>query len=72
MKVEDFLQLPKFQDFKLLAGNSGVTNQITGVNILDNPNALDWLSPGELIVTSGYFFKDSPEALKVLLKDLNV
>lgn len=42
MKVEDFLQLPKFQDFKLLAGNSGVTNQITGVNILDNPNALDW------------------------------
>ncbi|MGF2143161.1 PucR family transcriptional regulator [Vagococcus fluvialis] len=75
MKVEDFLQLPKFQDFKLLAGNSGVTNQITGVNILDNPNALDWLSPGELIVTSGYFFKDSPKALKSFIegfKRLNI
>jgi sugar diacid utilization regulator len=52
-----------FEDFKLLAGESGITNQITGVNILDNPKATDWLSPGELIVTSGYFFKESPEAL---------
>lgn len=75
MKVEDFLQLPKFQEFKLLAGQSGIKNQITGVNILDNPSALDWLSPGELIVTSGYFFKDSPEALKSFIegfKRLNI
>lgn len=75
MNVEDFLQLPNFQEFKLLAGHSGVTNQITGVNILDNPSALDWLSPGELIVTSGYFFKDSPEALKNFIegfKRLNI
>lgn len=68
MNVEDFLKLPTFQDFNLLAGQLGVSNQISGVNILDNPNALDWLSPGELIVTSGYFFKDSPESLKKFIR----
>jgi purine catabolism regulator len=56
MDITAFLKLPMFEDFKLLAGESGITNQITGVNILDNPKATDWLSPGELIVTSGYFF----------------
>lgn len=75
MNVTSFLKLPLFTDFKLLAGKSGAENKITGVNILDNPKATDWLSPGELIVTSGYFFKESPQALKHFLesfKRLNI
>ncbi|MHC5268774.1 PucR family transcriptional regulator [Enterococcus sp. LJL98] len=63
MNVTTFLTLPFTKDFKLLAGKSGGTNNITGVNILDNPKAADWLTPGELIVTSGYFFKETPQAM---------
>lgn len=68
MNVNNFLNLPFTEDFKLLSGELGLDNEITGVNILDNPQAMDWLSPGELIVTSGYFFKESPDALEKFLK----
>ncbi len=64
MNISTFLALPAFKDFRILAGESGLNNEITGVNILDNPQAADWLSPGELIVTSGYFFKESPETME--------
>lgn len=68
MDVTSFLQLPFTKEFKLLAGESGRNNQITGVNILDNPKASDWLTPGELIVTSGYFFKETPTAMSEFLE----
>lgn len=67
MDITDFLKLPFAKSFTLLAGEHGTHHQITGVNILDNPKASDWLSPGELIVTSGYFFSESPEALERFL-----
>lgn len=67
MDITSFLQLPFTKSFTLLAGQNGVQRQITGVNILDNPKAADWLSPGELIVTSGYFFKEDPDALERFL-----
>lgn len=67
MNVSDFLDLPFTKDFKLLAGEKGLNNGITGVNILDNPKAADWLTPGELIVTSGYFFKETPTAMAEFL-----
>lgn len=71
MKISDLLNLPTFSDFKLLAGQSGVNHQITSVNILDNPKAMNWLSPGELIVTSGYFFSESSDALEDFLKSFH-
>lgn len=63
MDVQTFLHLPFSEHFTLLAGEGGLANDITGVNILDNPKAMTWLSPGELIVTSGYFFSDSLETM---------
>lgn len=68
MDVQTFLQLPFSERFKLLAGENGLTNDITGVNILDNPQAMNWLSPGELIVTSGYFFSESSATMTEFLK----
>lgn len=67
MNVSTFLELPFTNDFKLLAGETGLNNNISGVNILDNPKAADWLTPGELIVTSGYFFKETPTAMAEFL-----
>lgn len=75
MNITDFLELPTSHDFRLVAGEKGSTNDITGVNIMDNPFADDWLSAGELIVTSGYFFKESFEAQKkyfTRFKEMNV
>lgn len=67
MNIATFLQLPFAKNFQLLAGENGRSREITGVNILDNPQAADWLTPGELIVTSGYFFKESSTAMEEFL-----
>lgn len=61
LTVKSFLQLAPFKTFQLVAGADGLTNEITGVNILDNPDASDWLSAGELLITSGYFFSENEE-----------
>ncbi|WP_414838791.1 PucR family transcriptional regulator [Carnobacterium sp. TMP28] len=58
LTVNDFLQLAPFKEFEVVSGFKGLDNNITSVNIMDNPDALDWFSPGEMLVTSGYFFKN--------------
>ncbi|MGX7420523.1 PucR family transcriptional regulator [Carnobacterium gallinarum] len=66
--VEKILNLAPFKSFKLVAGENGIHNKVTGVNILDNPDALDWLSSGEIVITSGYFFSENTEVQERFIK----
>lgn len=70
LTVRQFLNLAPFREFKLVAGKSGLDNVISTVNIMDNPDALDWFSPGEMLLTSGYFFKDSREIQDSVVRQL--
>lgn len=70
LTVRRFLELPAFHELKIVAGISGLDNVISSVNIMDNPDALDWFSPGELLLTSGYFFKDSREIQDHVVRQL--
>lgn len=45
--------------FRLLAGEQGLGNSITSVNIMDNPDTIQWLTQGELILTTGYLFLEN-------------
>ncbi len=71
LTVRKFLELQEFHDLKVVAGSNGLDNVIISVNIMDNPDALDWFSPGELLLTSGYFFKDSREIQDQVVKRLS-
>lgn len=69
--VRDFLNLPSVKDeLRIVAGRGGLSNKVTHVNIMDNPDALDWFSPGELLLTSGYFFRDSEELQNTVVRRL--
>lgn len=70
LTVRQLLKLPALRDLKLVSGEEGLDHVISSVNIMDNPDALDWFSPGEMLVTSGYFFKDSEERQKEVMKQL--
>lgn len=48
------------KNLKLLTCQELSNTEITGVNILDNPDSIQWLKPGELILTTGYIFIDNP------------
>lgn len=71
MLVSDLTHINSLENLKLVAGKSGLDRQIKSVNIMDNPLALDWLSAGELLLTSGYFFRDSQEQQNHFLIELH-
>jgi PucR family transcriptional regulator, purine catabolism regulatory protein len=55
----------------LKAGQKGKTNQITNVNIIDNPDSMAWLISGDFIMTTGYVFLDNNALQKQLIRDLS-
>ena len=44
--------------FTLIAGDTSLNTSISGINIMDNPDTVPWLSQGALILSTGYFFTD--------------
>lgn len=75
MLVKSFLNLPSSKGFNLIAAERKLDNLISGVNIMDNPNATDWFSAGELLVTSGFFFGEDPVRQRSYIqkfKDINL
>lgn len=76
LTIKEFLRIPEFADFRLVTNTSetSLENTVSAVNIMDNPDAIDWFSPGELLLTSGYFVKDSvakQKAVMMKLKNIN-
>jgi sugar diacid utilization regulator len=70
LTVEDLLHLDELKGVTLLAGEKNIKNQILQVNIMENPDAFDWLTPGEMLLTTGFIFKDDEAMQKRLIRDL--
>lgn len=73
--LNEMLTYPYTVDFKVLAGEKGLQAVVTGANIMDNPKALDWFTPGEVLITSGFFLTNDPIVQKEQLqqfKNLNL
>ena len=72
LTINQFLKIPEFNEFKLVTHTSeaSLENSISAVNIMDNPDAIDWFSPGELLLTSGYFVKDDFAKQKIAMHKL--
>lgn len=68
--VGDFLSLSELEGVRLAAGRSGLDRVITRTNIIDNPDSLDWLMPGELLLSTGYLFQDDQELQKKIIPAL--
>ncbi len=70
ISVEDMLSLEVMGDSKLIAGFKGIRNTISRVNIMADPDIMDWVHEGEFLLTTAYFFeKDNVEAQKNLIKE---
>ncbi len=64
------IQESEIKNLKCMAGNTALDNTIEGTAVLDNPNTLRWVKPGELILTSGYLLMNNPELQKDVIKEL--
>ncbi|WP_213518808.1 PucR family transcriptional regulator [Paenibacillus montaniterrae] len=68
--VSSLFEVPGLQDAVLLGGSTGLSNVITRVNVMEVPDVVEWVRAGELLMTTGYPFKDQPEKLAVLVEQL--
>lgn len=68
--VEDMLGLDVMNNCKVIAGLKGTKNTISKVNIMADPDILDWVSEGEFLLTTAYSFrKENLEEQKNLIKE---
>ena len=60
LTVNEMLKSNLFEGYRLLAGSSGLDKQIQGIAVLDAPDGYKWTKGKELVVSSGYIFKENP------------
>lgn len=69
ISIEDMLKLDIMSNCNLIAGARGIRNTISRVNIMADPDILDWVAEGEFLLNTAYFFKkDNIEDQKQLIK----
>ena len=58
ISVEDMLKLDIMKGCTVSAGFRGLRNTISRVNIMADPDILEWVMEGEFLLTTAYFFKE--------------
>ncbi|OXS56642.1 hypothetical protein B1A99_20200 [Cohnella sp. CIP 111063] len=68
--VGALFDLPQLKEAVLLGGGTGLDRPISRINVMEVPDVVDWVRPGELLMTTGYPFKHDPEILVTLIAQL--
>lgn len=69
--VSEALSLAGLKKCKLVAGESGLENIISLVDVMEIPDIAPWLRRHELVVTTGYAIHTAPDALLRLIHALH-
>ncbi|MGI5882460.1 MAG: PucR family transcriptional regulator ligand-binding domain-containing protein, partial [Dethiobacteria bacterium] len=62
--IKEALTTHGFEESRVVAGEAGLGNKVKTVTVAEVPDAMDWLGGGELVITTAYYIKDDPQALK--------
>ncbi|MFB7142164.1 PucR family transcriptional regulator [Gottfriedia sp. NPDC056225] len=71
LTIKDLLEIKAIDGIKLVGGEKGINNVISLVNIMENPDAFDWLSSNELLLSTGYIFKGQVDLQNKIIKELS-
>ncbi len=64
ISVREVLAQPAMASARVLAGASGLDRIVRFVNIMEVPDVLQWTKADELLLTTGYPLRSTPEALE--------
>lgn len=70
IQLRDILQVGLLQEAEVLAGRKGLDNSIMSVNVMEVPDIIDWVRPGEFLLTTAYIFSDDIVAFERLIPQL--
>ena len=68
--VEELLKLPIFSTSYVAAGKGGLDRIVSGINLSDNPDYAQWISPGELMLSTCFSVYKDPAALAAYIPNL--
>lgn len=60
----------QLNNLKIIVGKQQLNRKITSVNVLDNPDVLKWFKKNELILATGYIFKDDPDLQRNIIREM--
>ncbi len=58
IRVEDMLNMRTLKSSKLVAGFKSIGNTVSTVNIVADPDIMEWVQAGEFLLTTAYYFSD--------------
>ncbi|NLW72385.1 MAG: PucR family transcriptional regulator [Chloroflexi bacterium] len=67
IRLQDILNVDLLAGAEVLAGSAGMDHEITSVNVMEVPDIIDWVRPGEFLLTTAYTFSNNMEAFNSLL-----
>ncbi|GLW07668.1 CdaR family transcriptional regulator [Microtetraspora sp. NBRC 13810] len=69
--VGEVLGVSTLAGAKLIAGESGLGRIVQRLNVMEVPDVLAWVKPHELLLTTGYPLRNTPQSLDRLVADLD-
>src|SRR5688500_16856249 len=60
--LRDALAVPALAGARVVAGAAGVDRVVQSANVMEVPDILPWVKPHELLFTTGYPLRESPDA----------
>lgn len=70
LTVKELLETEEFKEYEVIAGSGGVERKISSVSVMDAPDIYQWLRGGEILITTGYLFKDNLDFLSFLVQKI--
>ncbi|WNR42207.1 PucR family transcriptional regulator [Paenibacillus roseipurpureus] len=71
LTIREALAIYPLTEAKLVAGKQGDSRIVKSVNVMDAPDIADWTKSGEMLFTTAFAMKDSPQETVNLLRKLN-
>ncbi len=71
MDLQHLLTIPILSKAKVIAGHHGLNRLVQSINIMDAPDIVQFLKPGDMLLTNGYILKDRPDAHLAFITDMH-
>ncbi|SDS89612.1 PucR family transcriptional regulator [Jiangella sp. DSM 45060] len=71
LTVRKAMEIPALAGARLLAGERGLDRVVQRANIMEVPDILPWVKPHELLLTTGYPLRNTPQGLPGLVTELD-
>lgn len=70
MQLKELLKQEMLKNAVVVAGDDGITNQVTSVNMMDAPDITDYVKKDQLLITTGYNIRHEPEILADIVREM--